>query len=406
MKKMITLMLGIFLLTGISATVYVVPGGTGDGKSWATAMGSIQSAVNAAQVLFSSTATPQDVWVKAGTYSTSTAPVLMKEGVNLYGGFAGAETEVSQRAKGTNPWDFTNPTILDGGGLNKSFFFFDNRIVALGSTIRSALPESEVHTTLFQVDAANENLIPQLNNKKIRQLPFHKSIQQKSSELSDGLGNYFFVNDALINFRRSVQHSFHEETDEPTRHPFTLACINHGKKASITDGYEYLIAIQPASNQLNQLRRDVWQGKVYRLLSRDSVLHAVHDYATNTTAFVFFEAGKTTNLVRDVSQPCMVMTRMGTDNSLLLSVADPDLRFYEGPADEQTDAAGKRIERSIYSRPWINNASAEGIVILEIEGNWNVPNSDFFSLIEKKKDSTRISVKTQHGLTREIRLSR
>ena len=32
----------------------------------------------------------------------------------------------------------------------KSVFFFDNRIVALGSNIASALPE-ETHTTLFQV---------------------------------------------------------------------------------------------------------------------------------------------------------------------------------------------------------------------------------------------------------------
>ena len=119
MKKMITLMLGIFLLTSTEATVYVVPGGTGDGSSWASALGDIQSAVNAAQVLFSTTTTPQDVWVKAGTYSTATAPILMKEGVNLYGGFAGTETELSQRIKGTNPWDYTNATILDGGAAKR-----------------------------------------------------------------------------------------------------------------------------------------------------------------------------------------------------------------------------------------------------------------------------------------------
>lgn len=119
MKKMITLMLGIFLLTNAEATVYVVPGGSGDGSSWASALGDIQSAVNAAQVLFSTTTTPQDVWVKAGTYSTATAPILMKEGVNLYGGFAGTETELSQRIKGTNPWDYTNATILDGGAVKR-----------------------------------------------------------------------------------------------------------------------------------------------------------------------------------------------------------------------------------------------------------------------------------------------
>jgi len=119
MKKMITLVLGIMLVGGVEATVYVVPGGTGDGSSWSNALGDIQSAVNAAQVLFSTSSEAQDVWVKAGTYSTAAAPVLMKEGVNLYGGFAGTETELSQRARGTDPWDFTHVTILDGGAAKR-----------------------------------------------------------------------------------------------------------------------------------------------------------------------------------------------------------------------------------------------------------------------------------------------
>lgn len=119
MKKMITLMLGIIMVTSTQATIYVASGSSGDGSSWATAMGDIQSAVNAAQVLYSSTSTPQNVWVKAGTYSTATASILMKEGVNLYGGFAGTETELSQRAKGVNPWDYTNVTTLDGGAAKR-----------------------------------------------------------------------------------------------------------------------------------------------------------------------------------------------------------------------------------------------------------------------------------------------
>ena len=38
----------------------------------------------------------------------------------------------------------------------------------------------------------------------------------------------------------------------------------------------------------------------------------------------------------------------GGEGSLTVSVADPDLRFYEGPSDEVFDADGKRVERSIY----------------------------------------------------------
>lgn len=120
MKK-ITFLLVLVLTVGFSnATVYVTPTGTGDGSSWATAMGSIQAAIDAARTEYTNTSnTPQEVWVAAGTYSTATAALIMKEGVHLYGGFAGTESTKEQRLKGINPWDYTNVTILDGGNAKR-----------------------------------------------------------------------------------------------------------------------------------------------------------------------------------------------------------------------------------------------------------------------------------------------
>lgn len=121
MKK-ITLLFAIAMFSLIgNATLYVVPGGSGtaDGSSWENAFGSIQSAVDAASTLYSTTTTPQEVWVKAGTYSTSTAALLMKENVSLFGGFGGTETDKNQRIIGTNAWDYSNATILDGGATKR-----------------------------------------------------------------------------------------------------------------------------------------------------------------------------------------------------------------------------------------------------------------------------------------------
>lgn len=288
----------------------------------------------------------------------------------------------------------------------KSFFFFDNRIIALGSDIRSSLAEREVHTTLFQVDATLANVVPEIENKPIHPLPFQKTIKKRSAALSDGLGNYFFIRDAEIGFRRSVQHSLHEETDRPTQHPFTLAYINHGRQASLDDSYEYFIAVQPASKDVQTLHRDFNRSGLYRILAHDSLLHAVHDYASNTSAFVFFEAGKASGIVREVSHPCIVMVRDAGSNELVLSVADPDLRFYQGPADEEYDASGKRIERSVYSRSWINSPSGESCLTLVLKGRWKFSDSDYFSIEEQNDETTTVIVKTQHGLSREIRLSR
>lgn len=110
----------MFSLLG-NATFYVVPGGSGtvDGSSWANAYGDIQTAINAASTLYGTSSIAQEVWVKTGTYSTSVAAIIMKESVSLYGGFAGTETDKTQRIKGANAWDYTNVSTLNGGAVKR-----------------------------------------------------------------------------------------------------------------------------------------------------------------------------------------------------------------------------------------------------------------------------------------------
>ena len=60
----------------------------------------------------------------------------------------------------------------------------------------------------------------------------------------------------------------------------------------------------------------------------------------------------------------------GDGEGLTVSAADPDLRFYEGPSDEVFDADGRRAERSVYSRKWIDNPSGESQLEVVIRGRW------------------------------------
>lgn len=90
----------------ISQVIHVRQGGTGDGSSWEQAFGDLQQALQVA--------TPGlQVWVAAGTYkptktSNRTLSFVIPDGVSLYGGFLGSETDLEQRN-----WE-VNKTILSG----------------------------------------------------------------------------------------------------------------------------------------------------------------------------------------------------------------------------------------------------------------------------------------------------
>ncbi len=110
-----------------TAHVYVSNSGddANDGTSWAKAKKDLQRAINSA-------VWGDSIFVAAGTYyPTMSIPGMesdnravafqMKEGVKLFGGFAGTETALSQRKKSdlnsdgvVSPFEFTNATVLSG----------------------------------------------------------------------------------------------------------------------------------------------------------------------------------------------------------------------------------------------------------------------------------------------------
>ncbi len=100
---------------------YVRQGATGDGSSWDNASGDLQKMID--ELAESTPSQTGEVWVAAGTYTPQSqlisgtaysASFRMRDGISVYGGFAGTEsTKLERVKKSAMPWDFQNPTVLE-----------------------------------------------------------------------------------------------------------------------------------------------------------------------------------------------------------------------------------------------------------------------------------------------------
>lgn len=149
MRKPFTLLFSCLFasLSAAPTTWYVKAGAspaTADGASWATAIPHLQDALEAAL--------PGDViWIAQGIYKPTagadrTASFLLKSGVQLYGGFAGTESQLQQR-----DWQ-ANPTILSGD-IGTPGFAGDNVYCILYATQTS--PDTRVDGLIFEDGNAN-----------------------------------------------------------------------------------------------------------------------------------------------------------------------------------------------------------------------------------------------------------
>lgn len=113
---------------------YVRTDGVGRGASWSDASNDLQAMIDEL-----AESGGGEVWVAAGTYSPKvplvsslpyTATFRMRDGVSVYGGFAGTEKDKTERKKkdGGMPWDFIHETTLQGASYIGSVTWGNNEL--------------------------------------------------------------------------------------------------------------------------------------------------------------------------------------------------------------------------------------------------------------------------------------
>lgn len=272
----------------------------------------------------------------------------------------------------------------------KSFHFFDGTIVCLGSDIENVNNDYPTETTVFQLAATDSAACE-----------YWKKYQGNGNFWIDPAGTGYYVPVTARFEKNFPQYSRAQKANRETKGDWVSLIIDHGKapKGAV---YEYAVLPQTTVTAMKAFAKK----PSYKVLQKDRTAHIVKSSADNTTSYVLFEtpsAEFSRGVLVKADTSCLVMIHEEKEKALL-TVAQPDLAFYRGPSDEAFDDNGKRVERSIYSRPWINSDSGEIPVIITLRGHWVIKETPTCRIVSSDKKHTILRFICKDGESQDVEL--
>ena len=275
----------------------------------------------------------------------------------------------------------------------KSYHFFDNTIVCLGTGIENIVDQHPTETTVFQVAATDSKAENYWKDYKVGD----------GKSWLDNLGTGYYTPQPVKFSGLVKQESRTEDTDKPTEGMWASLVFDHGK-APKNASYEYAVIPNTTREQIDAFAA----APTYKVLRADNQAHIVSSDATHTVSYVLFETPKDMlpgGPLLKTDTTCLAMVRMVSAKKMLLTVAQPDLALYRGPSDD-VYKDGKRVERSVYSRPWRHNPSLEIPVRVTLLGKWNFEGNEAIKLVEQTNKTTTIEFVCKDGLSFNVELEK
>ena len=273
----------------------------------------------------------------------------------------------------------------------KSYHFFNGTIVCLGSDIENQNADYPTETTVFQLAATNA-----------LKLQYWEAFQDNGQTYLDPNGvGYFIPKQEMksVRFEKNFpQITVGERSTKPTKGNWVSLTFQHGK-APQGASYEYVVLPRTDEVSLKQFAKKT----DYKVLQQDKNAHIVKFPSARLTSYVLFETPQVlpSGLLQKADTSCLVMVKE-EKNQVLLTVAQPDLALYRGSSDEAFNENGKRVERSIYSRPWINNPSGVISVTVTLKGKWQIEETPFCRVISVNKKQTVLRFACQDAASFDV----
>lgn len=306
---------------------------------------------------------------------------------------------------------------IDSFTGKKSYFFAGNKVVCLGTDIRSDRSEHRVETTLFQTHLSTPGDRVMVNGPIGYGDPSRDVLDIGTPRwLVDPRGTGYYVESIGA---AATLHLACGEQVEPDAHNqgmstgrFATVWIDHGK-APRDGSYRYVLVADTDPEDMQALAESMaGDHPPIEILRMDEAVHAVALNGEDAMAYAVYDEDGATfgdGPVRAVDRPSTFIVRQEGER-LRLSVADPDLNIYDGQDDLLPD--GSRCELSIYEREWFYWPSRPTRVRITLEGSWRLEEvvnrmetaTRQARLVASGPDATTIGFECRDGLSAEVLL--
>lgn len=288
--------------------------------------------------------------------------------------------------------NFNSPTQMTA---LKTYFFFKNKILCLGSNIRDVNGTYPIHTTLFQTsffNAANTSLV---NGTAASGNNYTFNQTGGGLWATDAVGNGFVVpanayNTDPITITRSNQSSPNPSNTATTTGDFAKAYIDHGT-APQAGTYQYAVQIQGGA--ATQGLADSF-ASYFQVLQQDSQAHVVKYVPDSIFSYALFDtaAAPVYDLLLKTDKPAVVMTQQREQgNKLKLSLTNPNLGLL---APNEAYTWGQLLQPSrLYRVPQTD------VVKITLQGLWQPEAPQANVSVTANGANTEVSFSTINGLT-------
>ena len=268
---------------------------------------------------------------------------IQKKGLT---GFVGAVTD---NLYGAVVFDFKSPH--DMVEAKKSWFFFDEEYVCLGTNIQSdsKLP---VATTVNQVLLKGDVTVLQDGSKNV--LPSGNRVSGKVKWVYHDRIGYIFPNPSIVAISNQQETgSWASITDqkniskEPVNEQVFKLWFDHGKSPN-NASYQYIVVPDVSMDQLAESGQN---NRGINILSNNDTIQAVHHSKLNMVQAAFYRAGKLTvlpNFTLTMDSQGMAMVKLQGDSVKELTLSDPS----------------RQLSRISITVPGIYTTKKEGLICL------------------------------------------